>query len=311
MSQTPTDLHDLQVCLAQWNSDAAALAEIRREVFVREQQVPENLEWDGEDEAALHWLALVNNEAVGTVRLLRNGHVGRMAVLKSWRQRGVGSVLLNTVIQYAQSQDSRELYLHAQTHALAFYERHGFIAEGPEFMDAGIPHRTMRKTLRAERKLGQDHGRFAALHRQQVALDLAQQTQRHIRILSNDLEPALYNHDEFARALSRLIRSYRNAEIRILIIDSRSLAQSNHVLLALRRRLNSAIQIRKISDITEPLRENYLVVDGRGLLCYSVQEPELAWADYNNVPLAVDYSTRFDELWNHAEDDPNLRVLSL
>jgi hypothetical protein len=46
-------------------------------------------------------------------------------------------------------------------------------------------------------------------------------------------------------------------------------------------------------------------------LCYSVQEPELAWADYNNVPLAVDYSTRFDELWNHAEDDPNLRVLSL
>lgn len=308
MSQRPTDL---QIIPASWAAHATQLATIRRAVFIDEQQVPEDLEWDGEDEFAQHWLAQADNEFIGTVRLLRNGQIGRMAVLKDWRERGVGSALMQAVIAEAKLHDRRELYLHAQMHALDFYSRFGFIAEGPEFLDAGIPHRTMRLTLRAQRRLGADHGRFAAPNRRAIALDLAQQTQRQLRIFANELEPELYDHADFAAALSKIARGYRNADIRVLITDSSTLKHGSHALLAIQRRLSSAIQIRKVDELNELPSENYLVADGRGLLCYAVREPELAWADYNNVPLANEYTERFDELWNHANEDPNLRLLSL
>lgn len=130
---------------AAWPADAARLAAIRHEVFVVEQAVPEALEWDGEDAAAQHWLAEVAGEAVGTVRLLADGHIGRMAVRAPWRGHGIGSALLRAALAAAAQGGMTETYLHAQVHALAFYARHGFIVEGDEFMDAGIPHRTMRR----------------------------------------------------------------------------------------------------------------------------------------------------------------------
>ena len=129
---------------ADWARDKAALALIRRRVFIEEQQVPEELEWDGEDETARHWLALIDDAAVGTARLRVGGHIGRMAVLVEQRQRGIGSMLLRAAMTAARAQGLAEVHLHAQVHALEFYARHGFVAAGQEFMDAGIPHREMR-----------------------------------------------------------------------------------------------------------------------------------------------------------------------
>jgi predicted GNAT family N-acyltransferase len=80
---------------------------------------------------------------VGIVRLLDTGRIGRLAVLPAWRRCGVGSVLLNTALDAARSAGMQDIYLCAQTQALDFYARHGFSAEGPEYLDAGIPHRTM------------------------------------------------------------------------------------------------------------------------------------------------------------------------
>jgi predicted GNAT family N-acyltransferase len=308
MSQTSTDV---QIFSTAWAAASAELAAIRRDVFIDEQQVPEDLEWDGEDDAAQHWLARVDGVPVGTVRLLRNGHVGRMAVRREWRRGGIGSALLQHVIAAARSASLRELYLHAQTHALDFYARHSFVVEGPEFMDAGIPHRTMRLQLRTQRQLGLDHGKFPARNRKATALDIAEQTRRHLRILSDNLDPTLYAREEFARAISRMVRNYRSADVRLLIADSSGLSPSGHALLALQRRLSSAIQIRKLGDVTETIDENYLIADGCGLLCYSVRDPDMAWADYNNVPLANDYTAHFDELWQSASEDPNLRLLHL
>ncbi|MET0377746.1 MAG: GNAT family N-acetyltransferase, partial [Spongiibacteraceae bacterium] len=267
MSQTSTELN---IHPATWSADSVKLAAIRRDVFIEEQHVPADLEWDGEDELAQHWLANVDAHSVGTVRLLRDGHIGRMAVQKAWRLRGVGAALLQTVIAAARTQNLRELYLHAQNHAIDFYARHGFEVEGPEFMDAGIPHRTMRLVLRQQRQLGQDHGKFAVINRRETALDVARQTRRQLRILSNQLDPAIYDHADFASALSQLVRGYRNAEIRLLIVDSDDLSLSNHAILNLQRRLSSAIRIRKIGDVTATIDENYLVADGRALLCYPV-----------------------------------------
>lgn len=129
---------------ATWLRDREALADIRRRVFIEEQQVPEALEWDGEDPHALHWLAQRDGQPLGTVRLLADGHIGRMAVLPHARREGLGSRLLFAAIDAARAQGQPEVYLHAQVQALGFYARHGFVAEGEIFLDAGITHRAMR-----------------------------------------------------------------------------------------------------------------------------------------------------------------------
>ncbi|HEY3699457.1 MAG TPA: GNAT family N-acetyltransferase, partial [Spongiibacteraceae bacterium] len=163
----------IEIRAVSWIDNSATLSEIRRRVFIKEQQVPQELEWDGADENAQHWLALLDNEPIGTARMLRDGHIGRMAVLSRARTRGIGSSLLQAAIDCAAQRQLREVYLHAQTHALPFYQRFGFTVEGPEFQDAGIPHRTMRLLLRAPRILGRDSGRFAVNNRAAAALDLA------------------------------------------------------------------------------------------------------------------------------------------
>lgn len=301
----------IEIRRACWQQDAAALIEIRRRVFIEEQAVPEHLELDGEDADALHWLALEHGAPIGTLRLLRDGHIGRLAVLAPARGRGVGSALLGAALARARAEDWREVYLHAQLHALGFYENHGFHARGPEFLDAGIVHREMRLTLRDRRELGRDGGRFAVLDRPATALDLARQCRRQLRILSHSLERELYHRSAFCDAVSQLARRNRYTEIRLLIVDSRPLVQRGHLLLDLQRRLSSSIQLRRADCEPQAIPENYLLADARGILCYTVKEPEQAWSDYNNGPVAENYGAQFDELWGRAIDDPDLRLLNL
>ena len=136
------------VRLATWRDDQAALQDLRRAVFIVEQQVPESLEWDEADAVCIHALALdAQGKAVATGRLLPDGHIGRMAVLKQWRSCGVGSAILECLVGCARQQGLDVVQLNAQTHALGFYARHGFLAHGAEFVDAGIPHRKMKLRL--------------------------------------------------------------------------------------------------------------------------------------------------------------------
>lgn len=110
--------------------------------------MPESLEWDEFDVVSQHALALdVHGQAIGTGRLLPDGHIGRMAVLHEWRCRGVGGAILEFLVDCARRRGDTVLHLNAQTHAIGFYERHGFIAHGEEFQDAGIPHRHMIRKL--------------------------------------------------------------------------------------------------------------------------------------------------------------------
>lgn len=121
---------------------------LRVAVFVVEQGVPIELEWDEADAISLHAVAYdERGTPVGTGRLLPDGHIGRMAVLRSMRGTGIGSQVLHALVKEAQRQGHHALVLHAQTHAIAFYTQHGFVARGEEFMEAGIPHREMVLTL--------------------------------------------------------------------------------------------------------------------------------------------------------------------
>lgn len=121
---------------------------VREQVFIQEQHVPEELEWDEHDTEATHVVALdPNNYVIGTARLLTDGHIGRMAVLEAWRKTGIGSAMLEKLLLLAQQNGLTKVFLHAQSSAVVFYEKHGFVALGEEFMDAGIPHRYMEKVL--------------------------------------------------------------------------------------------------------------------------------------------------------------------
>jgi predicted GNAT family N-acyltransferase len=136
-----------RIVLLDWESARAEASRIRMEVFVREQRVPAEIEMDERDAACLHALAYVDGKAVGTGRLLPDGHIGRMAVLKASRALGVGGAILERLVEEARRRGMREVRLAAQTHALAFYARHGFDAVGAVFEEAGIPHQEMRRVL--------------------------------------------------------------------------------------------------------------------------------------------------------------------
>lgn len=118
---------------------------VRYAVFVQEQGVPVDLEQDDMDPVSLHAVIRdASGRPVATGRLLPDSHIGRIAVLPEARGKHLGSVILGTLMAQARERGDAAVMLHAQTHAHGFYEKHGFVADGPEFMEAGIPHVCMR-----------------------------------------------------------------------------------------------------------------------------------------------------------------------
>ncbi|MEU1114913.1 MULTISPECIES: GNAT family N-acetyltransferase [unclassified Streptomyces] len=149
------------VRVAAGTDDLEACFAVRKDVFVAEQQVPEELEYDAYDAGAVHVLAVREDGVpLGTGRLLTGaaaaaknggdaavGALGRLAVTRAARGLGVGAALVRAIEDAARARGLTAVDLHAQTHALGFYERLGYEVYGPEFPDAGIPHRAMRKPL--------------------------------------------------------------------------------------------------------------------------------------------------------------------
>ncbi len=136
---------------ASWERDHAAIQSIRRTVFIEEQGVPEELEIDGMDPVCYHVLIFAPmDRPIGTARLARDGKIGRMAVLKSWRGEGAGSLMLQSLLAHAAEMGLESVYLHAQASAVPFYEKHGFEVEGKYFEEAGIRHVRMTRLLKEE-----------------------------------------------------------------------------------------------------------------------------------------------------------------
>ena len=130
--------------------DVATCLNIRRVVFTEEQGVSVEDDVDGRDDEALHLLAVKNGVPVGTARMLLSGttgKIGRVAVLKSERGTGLGKALIEAACDLLKKRGLETAKLGAQTHAIGFYEALGFVARGPEFDDAGIPHREMVRDL--------------------------------------------------------------------------------------------------------------------------------------------------------------------
>ncbi|MCI4665708.1 MAG: GNAT family N-acetyltransferase [Neomegalonema sp.] len=135
-----------EIAEVDWSTHAEICCAIRRSVFVDEQQIEEEIEFDGLDPECRHFLALLDRRAVGVARMLRTSaatKIQRVAVLAPCRGAGVGARLMRAMIGAA---TAGPILLDAQTAAIAFYSKLGFVAEGGVFLDAGIPHRRMRMT---------------------------------------------------------------------------------------------------------------------------------------------------------------------
>ncbi|MDO9470128.1 MAG: GNAT family N-acetyltransferase [Nitrosomonas sp.] len=129
------------VHIVSWEDESLTLRDIRTEVFINEQQVPEAMEWDEFDVISTHVLARnFDGLPVGTARLLPDGHIGRMAVLKGWRSKGYGCAMLQKLLEELSNRHEQKVMLNAQTSAVKFYEKFGFKVSGEEFWEAGILH---------------------------------------------------------------------------------------------------------------------------------------------------------------------------
>jgi predicted GNAT family N-acyltransferase len=141
-------LDTLQIRLAGWEQDSAAIRAVRNRVFSDEQGISEALDFDGRDHECVQVLAQIGDgEAIGTARMLPDGHVGRIAVHKEWRGQGVGTRITEYLTDVARERGFAEIHLHSQAQAAEFYTRLGFEARGEIFMEAGIEHLLMVRIL--------------------------------------------------------------------------------------------------------------------------------------------------------------------
>jgi predicted GNAT family N-acyltransferase len=149
---------DVELRPATWAGDRAALESVRRAVFVEEQRIPEDEEWDDVDPVARHVIAVTKSgAAIGTGRLEPGGKIGRVAVLPQYRGTGIGRSIMVHLVNHATESGFARVYLHAQAAAAGFYARLGFRAEGPLFDECGIPH--LRMTLGIADQDGIEAGR--------------------------------------------------------------------------------------------------------------------------------------------------------
>ncbi|MDY7067058.1 Predicted N-acyltransferase, GNAT family [Pseudomonas extremaustralis] len=133
-------MNKIHVRVADWQKDIAEIRRIREAVFIAEQSVPPELEWDADDADAVHFLAYEGDFPIGTARLLPSGEIGRVSVLKDWRGLKVGDKLMEAVIGEAEKRGQTRQFLSAQVYAAPFYERLGFKIVSEEFLEVGIPH---------------------------------------------------------------------------------------------------------------------------------------------------------------------------
>jgi predicted GNAT family N-acyltransferase len=216
---------------ADYKADFQDLRSVREPVFVVEQQVPLELEWDELDPKCRHVIARDDaHRPIGTGRLTPEHKIGRMAVLREWRGRGVGEALLLALVEQARELGLPEVSLNAQVDAVGFYEKFGFVPYGERFEEAGIQHQAMRKELAPlshERRLGprprgpsQPAADFEGLDATREALlQLLHYARREIVVYTRDLEPALFAHPLVVEAFKDFAISGRGGVARILVQD--------------------------------------------------------------------------------------------
>lgn len=319
----PTEAPVFKVRRADWSLDRDALRLVRQRVFIEEQAVPVGMEWDDKDEQAVQLLALdADNHPIGTARLLPTGQIGRMAVLPQWRHLGVGGALLSQALDIARAEDLPRPFLNAQSSALPFYERKGFVPVGEGFQEAGIPHYKMILGNETTNKdpdlthqvLGTTAGKVDLPTLEAIrttGLRMVSQTTRELRLFSHDLDAPLYDNQEFLDQVRRITIHGRDIPVRILLFDAEPAIRKGNRLIEMARHMTSQLQIRRVSSDFSRHTEAYLLADERGYVMRRLADVFEGTADFNAPVEARNLHDRFDHIWSSAEIHQELRRLYL
>lgn len=316
---------DFTISTIDWNNDAEreACRAVREQVFIIGQNVPREDEWDALDATSRHVLArdLAGNP-IGTGRLTTERKIGRMAVLADWRGKHVGEAIMNLLLEQARALGYRELEMHAQTHAVPFYENFGFVKYGDEFEECAIRHFHMRLELapldaplprlispRPERRVVAIESREDAARE---TLRLIEDARHELCIYTRDLDPILFENEAALEALKRLGVSGRGASIRILIQDPRTVAVHGHRLIALAQRLTSVFALRTpVEDNDLQYPSAFIANDTSGyyfrVLGNRFEGEAVNYAPGRHAQL-LEY---FNQVWERSEPSEDLRQLSL
>ena len=302
-----------------------ACRKVREEVFVVEQNVPGDEEWDELDAISHHVLArdLAGNP-IATGRLVPTqtgaaARIGRMAVLRNWRGQHVGDTLMHTLMDRARELGYRELEMHAQSHAIAFYERFGFVPYGEQFDECGIAHRHMRRAIEpltpVERKGPSPASLPQPVETREQAeaamLAVIQGARRELSIYSRDLDSELLDIEPTLEALKALAIAGRGARIRVLVQAPSVAAQDGHRLIALGQRLSSVIEFRTPVEEDRQYAGAFVVNDVFGYFFRSLggrHDGEIASRAPGRGGQLQQY---FDAVWERAELCEDLRQLNL
>lgn len=134
---------ELKIVSGGWEDLAKHAKTIREAVFIQEQNIAAEEEWDEQDAISIHFVVYEKGHAIATARLLANNSIGRVAVLKSHRGLKIGQQLMQAIIDYAKADHRKDLKLSSQVHAIGFYQALGFKVQGEDYLDCGIPHINM------------------------------------------------------------------------------------------------------------------------------------------------------------------------
>lgn len=297
-----------------WHDHKDLLMHVRHSVFIIEQSVPIELELDEHDHSCTHILATDGDKPVGTARLLDDGHIGRMCVLKDYRQQGIATEMLAQLIDKAQQRQFNKAILNAQITAIPFYEKSGFKVCSETFLDAGIEHKTMELSL-PQAILGINRTTIEldskALCRETLSSLITQATQS-IAIFSQNLEFSLYQQKDICQAIQKLVRTNRKAQVRIIYKDSQLAAQHAHCFIDLAQRFSSFIEIRKpnTKDIKQ-FKQSWLLVDDSGYCHIKNLERFKGTASFNQKLIVKESLDFFNHAWDNSEIDQQTRRLSL
>jgi predicted GNAT family N-acyltransferase len=283
------------------------LRQVREAVFVQEQQVPVELEWDALDPLCHHVIARdAQGQPIGTGRLTPEHKIGRMAVLAPWRSQGVGDALLAALVEQARQRHWPQVSLNAQVSAEPFYARHGFIAYGPRFQEAGIEHQAMRRRLGGPTVIEDVHGARGLL------TALTHQARRQLVIYSRELDPGLFDQPSVLEALRRLACRAEPLEIRVLLQDAGAPQRLLAPLLPLAQRLPSSFLFREIHD---PVDRNYpsayVANDAGGYYFRPLGNRFDGEADLDGAGRARQLREEFGRIWERSRPCTEYRALGI
>jgi predicted GNAT family N-acyltransferase len=281
------------------------LREVRESVFVQEQGVPLELEWDELDPQCHHVIARdAQGNPIGTGRLTPEHKIGRMAVLAEWRGRGVGDALLQALIEKAHALDWHDVSLHAQVTAINFYARHGFLPYGERFVEAGIDHQSMRRLLDGTNPVETHDAAVAAL------LGVIGTARRELWIYSRELDPGLLDHPDVLAALRRFGADRGVAHI--LLQDATAPQMAHAPLIALAQRLPSAFLFRVIEEPVDRAYASAFVANDRGGWYFRTlgHRPE-GETRIDQPARARQLQSTFEPVWERARPCSEYRTLGI